>query len=123
MGQLHTYTGNYDTALALLEESLALARSIPNNWYASDISSRLGELHFRRREPILANTRFRLGLKIAQYARFKELIGQALFGLASVVYLSGDVELAKKYAGKSLKIYESLAHFKVEQIRQWLSAN
>ena len=120
LGALTTITGNYVKAEDYLQEALDLAREIGNDWHISDALNKRGELYLRQQRVDLASADFSESLQIAQRVA-RELVANALLGLAQVEAARGNSAKAGQQGLESLKIYKAIGHYKAFEVEEWLT--
>lgn len=121
-GNLASATGDYSTALKLLEQAGALEKDLGYTEpppYARPIAESIAQAHITAKEFIKARETYQQMLKIRPNSGF------ALFGIARTYELEGEKSEAQKYYVQFKKVWSdadpTLAQIK--KADQWLGAN
>ena len=81
----------------------------------------LGEAYLELGKLKLAEDAFSEGLQVSEDVGVTEAIARALFGLAQLSLLKGDIEAARKSGTRSLAIFETANVMKAAKNRHWLT--
>jgi tetratricopeptide (TPR) repeat protein/DNA-binding XRE family transcriptional regulator len=113
--------GDYQQANAAFQESLDLARSQNSPLHISQTLVEWGEVHLKFRQLDAADTVFQ---EVLIYGRNNagdpELLARALYGLACVAALRGNIAEATRLGQESAMQFEKIGHYKAREVREWL---
>jgi hypothetical protein len=104
-----------------LFEGLPLARESKHRVLTCNALNTRGELHLRQQEVEAASTDFLEALAIVQEIGAQEPIATALYGLARVAVIEGNITKAHQLGQQSLTLFETIGHQKVDVIARWLT--
>jgi len=113
--------GNYEEANVSFQESLDLARSRVSPWHISTTLVEWGEVHLQFRQLNAADAAFQEVLIYgSSEGGDQELRARALYGLARVAALRGNVTEAARLGQESAMQFEQIGHYKARGVRAWL---
>jgi tetratricopeptide (TPR) repeat protein len=129
--QLAPLRGESERAEEYCQEGLDVARKIGDRWFIIDLLNTQGEIHLKRQKLEAASEAFREALEEAQEAGINDavlpetwhevLASYAMYGLARVAAVQGDIEEAVRQGRESLVILETTEHYKAYEVREWLA--
>jgi len=122
LGGVEIELGNFDEAEAQLMKSLHLAIETGLRWYNSVIWKEIGRLRLKQQLPNAAASAFKKSLDLAREVNSPERMGAALYGLAQVAALQGNLAEARLQGQTSLNIYESTGHHRLREVKEWVES-
>ena len=121
LGSILGEQGKYAEANASFQESLDLARSQGSLWHIGSTLAEWGEVYLKFQQLHDAATTFQDLLTSEDQDRGDpELRARALYGLARVAALRGDVAEAAQLGLKSALQFEKIGYYKAREVRDWL---
>ncbi|MBU7027013.1 MAG: tetratricopeptide repeat protein [Theionarchaea archaeon] len=120
LGLVAMNRGNHAQAEQYLQESLTIAREIGHRKRISDTLNRWGEFHLKQQKFDSAYAVFFEGLEIGRETDSKESIATALYGLARVAAIRGNIVEAYDQGQESLRIFETMGHKDAAKVKKWL---
>jgi tetratricopeptide (TPR) repeat protein/transcriptional regulator with XRE-family HTH domain len=121
LGVVALRRGDLGDAEVRLQESLELARQVEHSRLLGAALVQWGELEIRREETNLAEVTLRQALEIGRASRNEEITAMALYGLARIAAVQGNLGEANRQGQESLGLFEALDHPLAAQVAGWLS--
>ena len=120
LGVLATRLMAYEQAEAYLQEGLMFAKKVGHVWLLCSLFFCLGEIYLQEQHIELASAMFNEML-ITVPKENRDLMPKALYGLARVAYMRGDMRTARMLGTKSCETLQAIGHHMGRDIEQWLS--
>ena len=103
-----------------LAEAHDLAQAIGHRWQLARVLCEWGWVQFVLQETAVAQNSFAQLYEWARIMQSQELVAEALFGLAQVTAVLGDMPKAQDYGQQSLDTFTAIGHPKVQDVVAWL---
>lgn len=111
---------DYRSANVYLMEAYDLAQAIGHRWQLARVLCEWGWVQFVLQETAVAQQSFTQLYELARIMQSQELVAEALFGLAQVTAVQGDIPKAQDFAQQSLDTFTAIGHPKVQKVTAWL---
>ena len=119
LGSLAVLQGRYEQGEAYLKEGLALARQIGDIWLLGAVLLECGELYLKQQRLNDASEVFQEALAVSSKGN-QEVIASALYGLARVAAMRGQIAEARQQGQQSLSIFEAMGNRLIDTVKAWL---
>ncbi|MBE3558575.1 MAG: tetratricopeptide repeat protein [Ktedonobacteraceae bacterium] len=121
LGLMKRRQKDFVQAEAYLQESLQLSREIGRPQVIANALYEYGNLYIDQQQSEPAKNIFKEMLDVTPEGA-RELVAQALYGLARVAAIGGNVQEAHRLGHESLTILEAIGHRKAQEVRDWLNS-
>ena len=113
---------DYEQAFSFNQQAVLMAREIGHRWLLARSLREMGEIQLAREQIDDAQAAFEELYELARIMQSQELIASALFGLARVTAVNGNLTKARQYGRESLDTLISIGHHQVNDVQIWLNA-
>lgn len=110
----------YTKAEEHFEEALALAQEIAHHWLISTILNRRGRLYLNQQRLEVAYADFSRAFELARELDDQEEMAVALYGIARVRAIQGNIVEARRLGQSSLSILDEIGFRRADEVKQWL---
>ncbi|GIK09077.1 MAG TPA: tetratricopeptide repeat protein [Anaerolineales bacterium] len=120
LGDLSLVSNDFISAMNLTSEALSVAKEIGYPALVIVSLNQLGTIKLQEKKPFEARKIFQEAVRLAEELEHQEMMAESYFGLSRA---SVDLRLypeALEQARKSLKIFESLGHYRSQDVREWI---
>ena len=120
LANLDVVRDEFQSANIYFKEAYDLAQAIGHRWQSARILCEWGAVQLVLQETAVAQQSFTQLYELARIMQSQELVAEALFGLAQVTAVQGDIAKAQDYAQQSLDTFTAIGHPKVQDVNAWL---
>jgi len=121
LGQAAVSRQDYAQANIHFQEALSNARRQSSLLEICVILNLWGDSYWIQRQLAQTHEYFQEAQVIAQKGKFQKQIAQALFGLARVAAVRGDITKARRLGQESESVFMDIGHIRREDVRWWLA--
>jgi tetratricopeptide (TPR) repeat protein len=124
LGEVASRQGRDEDAESYLREALAVSRRVGEAWMVGNTLLAMGQFNVKLSRMDVARPLFLEAYELARELNLSEIRAKALFELANIAFLSGNIAQARSYGEETLSVLRSTSMDETKQrtVQGWLAA-